>query len=149
MLLIDKLRRFFRLPLCAQVALIEALVLLAFGRAVVLVFPLQRFEWLLGQRHQIANIGDIELSRYAGAVARVQHALLAASPHTPWSSNCFAQAIAGKLMLRRRRVPSTIYLGIRRKGCQNLEAHAWLNAGETTVCGGTETAPFSIIASYA
>ena len=40
-------------------------------------------------------------------------------------------------MLRRRRVPSTLYLGVRRSG-PGLSAHAWLRSGPAIVTGGID-----------
>ena len=45
--------------------------------------------------------------------------------HTWWRSMCLEQALAGRWMLRRRGIPSTMYVGMAKRG-GNFIAHAWL-----------------------
>lgn len=49
-------------------------------------------------------------------------------------------------MLARRRIPSTIVFGV--AGGGQLRAHAWLVAGDGTVCGGREAGAFTPIATF-
>jgi hypothetical protein len=79
------------------------------------------------------------------AVAR---ALASGVRRLPWSSTCLMNAVAGQLMLVRRGRRGEIVLGVStRDGA--LRAHAWLVAGDGTVCGGSEAADYSPIAIVA
>ena len=64
---------------------------------------------------------------------RVGWAVEAAARRVPWRAVCLPQAIAAKLMLRRRRVASTLYLGI--ESDTRLTPHAWLQVGDRIVVG--------------
>ena len=66
---------------------------------------------------------------------RIAYAVAAASNSVPWRSDCFPQAIAARLLLKRHGFDSTIHLGINRVGHDELESHAWLTCGETVVTG--------------
>ena len=59
---------------------------------------------------------------------RVGWAVQVAGRHTPWQSKCLVQAIAARLMLGRRGVAGTIYLGPAKDLDGQLKAHAWLYA---------------------
>jgi hypothetical protein len=125
-----KLRRARQLGLRKCLLLLEAFCLLGLARATVLTIPVKRFAALLGRLH--VETPAESSPRQEAAAQRVEWAIRAASTRTPWDSNCFAQAIAGKLMLRARGVSSTLYLGVKKEQGE-LEAHAWLRAGARIV----------------
>ncbi len=52
----------------------------------------------------------------------------------PWPCACLVQAVAGVWMLRRRKLPCALHLGVNPLG-GHLQAHAWLLCGAQTVCG--------------
>ena len=67
---------------------------------------------------------------------------------TPWESACLAQAIAAKLMLRRRRIASLLCLGTRMDETGKLVAHAWLLHGNEILLGGTGYASFTLLTAF-
>ena len=91
---------------------------------------------------QIAPEQALQARRVAWAVNR-------ASRYTPWKSNCFPQAIAAKILLRQRGIPSTLYLGAAFKARSELEAHAWLRCGPIYVTGGQGQRHFGVLGIYA
>ncbi len=93
------------------------------------------FRWLVrtlgqSQRELPPDHGPHE----ANLSLRVSRGLDAAAARLPWPTTCLERAIAAKWMLRRRRVPCTLYLGVRRSAA-GLDAHAWLRSGPTIVTG--------------
>jgi hypothetical protein len=50
-------------------------------------------------------------------------------------------------MLRRRSIPSTLYLGI--NPAEGYDAHAWVRAGALIVTGGPRQDRFAIVSSFA
>jgi hypothetical protein len=77
---------------------------------------------------------------------RVRWAIDAAARRTPWRSKCLEQAIAGKWMLRRRGIASTMYLGVVHNP---FEAHAWLRVGRMNVTGGSRVDRYAVVATFA
>jgi hypothetical protein len=75
--------------------------------------------------------------REANLSLRVSRGIQAAANRLPWHTSCLIRAVAAKWMLRRRGVPSTLYLGARSSG-SGLAAHAWLRTGPSIVTGGAE-----------
>jgi hypothetical protein len=79
---------------------------------------------------------------------RVAWAVDLMSRHTPWESACLAQAIAGKSMLARRRIPALLYLGTRRDASGHLAAHAWLCVAGRTILGAREQGTFTALTTF-
>jgi hypothetical protein len=57
---------------------------------------------------------------------------------TFWRSMCLEKALAGRWMLRRRGIESTMYVGMARQG-QTFVAHAWLVGEGRTLIGAGNT----------
>ena len=79
----------------------------------------------------------------------ISWAVRAAGRRTPWRSTCLVQALAARWMLRRRRIPSTIYFGLAKDEAGELEAHAWLRSGATVLTGGRGRRRFTVVSTFA
>ena len=66
--------------------------------------------------------------------------------HTWWRSMCLEQALAGRWMLRRRGIPSTMYVGMAKRGGDFI-AHAWL-VGEGHTVTGASTENYATLAAF-
>jgi hypothetical protein len=75
-------------------------------------------------------------------------AISTAAGHLPWRSTCLVQAIAGRWMLRRRSIPSTLCIGVDRGAIARLEAHAWLRSGNFVLTGAASAERFKTIAEF-
>lgn len=125
--------------------LVEAVVLLGVARLAILLMPFSRVARRLG-RHMgetpvTQPLEATELSR------RVQRAVHLAAGNLPWESVCLPRAIVAKLMLRRRGVPSTLYLGVQREA--KMTAHAWVRAGEVVVTGDAGREQYTVVSTFA
>lgn len=65
----------------------------------------------------------------------------------PWHSSCLVEALAARMMLRRRGISSVLHFGVGRSD-SSLKAHAWLEAEGGFVCGGREAVDFTPIAGF-
>lgn len=140
-----RVRRARQLGLRKCLLLLEATCLLGLARAMVLMIPVKRFAALLGRLH--VETPTESSPREDTVSQRVEWAIRFASAYTPWTSNCFNKAIAGKVMLRVRRVSSTLYFGVRKENGE-VAAHAWLRAGSRIVTGGSTRAQFTVISYF-
>jgi hypothetical protein len=72
-----------------------------------------------------------------------------AAARLPGTTTCLAQALAAGLLLGRRGIDSTLYLGVARNAAERdgFEAHAWLRSGSLVVTGA-ENARYAAVASY-
>jgi hypothetical protein len=81
--------------------------------------------------------------------ALIGNAVRTAAAGLPGPSTCLAQALAAGLLLRRRGIDATLYLGVARNATERdgFEAHAWLRSGPL-VLTGAENARYAAVASY-
>jgi hypothetical protein len=73
---------------------------------------------------------------------------LRVSRHLPWHSSCLVCAIAGRMMLRRRGMPSLLLLGARSDPEAELAAHAWLQCGGVDVVGADIAPEYAPIVAF-
>ena len=69
---------------------------------------------------------------------RVGFAVRAAAANVPWRSDCFPQAIAARMLLKRQGYASKIHLGVEKSGGGSIAGHAWLTCGDVVVVGGED-----------
>lgn len=79
----------------------------------------------------------------------VGRAIAAAARYVPASPTCLPQSLAGRLMLKRRHVPTTTYLGVKKNAEGGIEAHAWLRAYDVIVTGESVRTEYTSIARFA
>ena len=146
----SRLVSFCRLPRVERWLAFEALGWLGLARAAVLIFPFRWVASALGPRvtgpvpvrEPLLELPPPAARAVAKAIARVR-------PHTPWNSNCLAQAVAGYAMLRRRHIRSTLCFGVMRNSKGELEAHAWLRSGGAVLTGGGGLSRYAVVAAFA
>jgi hypothetical protein len=112
------------------------------ARAAVLLLPFRALALRLGVRVDETP----SVMTLSPAARDVAWGIGAAAARSPWRSKCLEQAIAAKMMLRRRGVPSTLYLGMMR---EPVAAHAWVRVGERNVTGGQDVRRYAVVASFA
>ena len=76
-------------------------------------------------------------------------AVVTMSYRTFWQSTCLVQAIAVQLMLNRRGIPGTLYLGAVKDKENKLHAHAWVRCGKSILTGAEGHQRFSVISTFA
>jgi hypothetical protein len=132
-----------------RMAVMEAALCLACAR-LLLWIPFRRLAPFLGRAQPAGGAQPLvtlpdERRREALSVRR---ALLRVSRHLPWHSSCLVCAIAGRIMLRRRHMPSVLLLGARSDPQTDLAAHAWLQCGEVDVIGAEIAAQYAPIVAF-
>ena len=138
--------RLLRLPRRDQLLLAEALLFLGLARLGTHFVPFRRFARLLGcpRAESPADLTPAQLMQ----ARRIRWAVVIISRHTFWHSSCLVQAIAAQLMLKRRRIPSTLYLGVA-KDEQDLIAHAWVRSGHAILTGAPDHGQFTVVSTFA
>ena len=138
---------FMKLRGRTKLLFIEAFITLGLSRALIRILKFKRIAKLLGRRnmeteHSDAGI-DIKL------INRIALSIRCVSKHTPWRSNCLVQAYAAELMLARRKIASTLYLGVGKDKDGAMIAHAWLRCGNRFVAGGDGSTKYTITNRFA
>ncbi len=138
--------RFLRLSWRRRLLLVEAAAWLAIARLAILLLP---FRWLTPHFGRTMAESPASDPRAADVGRWVAWAVGIASRTTPWHNKCLGEAIAGKAMLRRRGVASTLYLGLAKADSGDLEAHAWLRCGSRILTGGGLSEGYTVVAKFA
>jgi hypothetical protein len=148
-----RLRKLAALPWPDRWLLFQVFALLGIARLALRVVPFRRLARHLGPL-QAETAADAPVDHLAQA-RRVALAIARVSPHTPWESNCFPQALTAKFWLRRRGIPTTLYLGVAlnrpsmdHPALPDMEAHAWLRCGPLFVTGGRGHERFTVAACF-
>ena len=125
---------------------VQALFLSACARFVLRFVAISRLHPFLGEagvesswgalpRESMRDVGRI--SRRVGRVAR----------KTPWESKCFVQALVAQTLLKNRRLPSTLYLGVGKDENEKPIAHAWIRCSSYYVTGGNGDG-YAVVAKF-
>jgi len=117
---------------------LEAMAMLGLARAWLVLSPFRRIARTLGTPTP-ADDPQFELeSRESLAAARdLRWAIALAASRVPFRAVCLQQAVAAKLMLRRRGIPATVRFGLAPGSTpgEPPRAHAWVSAGKVKVSG--------------
>ena len=131
-------------PINEYTLFLEAWLLLHASRFLILFFPFKKIAASLG----VLNQESIYEISYLLIANNIKHAIQRASRYALHSSKCYDQALAGKFMLKWRRLPSTIYFGLSKNDQSQLIAHAWLRFGSNIITGEKGMEDFTIVAFY-
>jgi hypothetical protein len=133
--------------------LFEAALWLALARASVLVVPFRLLARRIGS--VTAPIDGMAAGRLPARldtelelVQDIGWAVTRAARYVPFKAVCLPQALAAKMMLRRRNLPAVLYFGAARQATGGLEAHAWVMAAGIEVTGYPEAHSFTPIACF-
>ena len=127
--------------------LLEALAWLCWAKLLLLFVP---FRWVAPRlgRAQAESPAAILPPERALAL-RISWAVQSVAANLPLGFVCLPQAMAAKWMLRRRRIASTLYLGVARPDEMKFTAHAWLRVGDKILTGRGESFTHTTIATFA
>jgi hypothetical protein len=164
--LIRKVRSFAGLPLFTKVWLVPAWIELGLSRALILVVPFRTLAPRLGTAQgTAANVPLLTPAQEAQARA-IGRTIRLAARYTPWTSNCFPQAIVARTMLGMHGIPYAIHFGLmpeRRAAAgtptqtprvaspaapAGMRAHAWVVAGRVPVTGGHSFDHYTVVGVF-
>lgn len=135
----SRLRRYLALPPSRRMLLLWAAWWLGVARLALLLLPFRRLVRWLARAED-----DAGAAMASEPIALcISWAVTVAARHVPWRSDCFPQAIAAMIMLRRRGVSSRLHIGVTKGGRNGLHGHAWLCCGSVVVTGDGDLEHFS------
>ncbi|WP_407668013.1 lasso peptide biosynthesis B2 protein [Paenibacillus wulumuqiensis] len=140
---VAKLRSY---PASMRKLMLEALFYLAWGR-IMKMRPFAKVSPSLGDYMQETSYeSDRDAHREAVQISKALHLV---SPHVFWETECLVMAFAAMKMLERRKLPSTLYLGMRRDAKGSNAAHAWLRSGRFYLTGAKEIEQYTVVGRFA
>lgn len=135
-----KLGRFSRLHPSDRILTYEAAAVMWLARLWLVIVPFRKVAEKLGTSYP-ATIPKGPLppaSEEEDAVARqIGEAVKRASKNVPYRAVCIQQAVAARIMLGRRGIPTVMHFGVGRTADEReqLRAHAWLATANVEVTG--------------
>ena len=137
---VGKLGRFSRLSRKDRILTYEAAVTLWFARLWLVLMPFRKVAEKLGTSYPAATPNSMlaPTSNEQDAIAeQVGEAVRRASKNVPYKAVCIQQAVAAKIMLARRGIPSVMHFGVGRTDDEHekMRAHAWLATANVEVTG--------------
>ena len=131
----SRLRKFFRLPRSERWLLVKTALLLGAIRIGLRSLSFQSLKQLLDSVSKSRTAGEFSSDRIVWAV-------IAASRYVLGDKPCLTQALAVKLLLKRRGYPACLRIGVAREEGGKLQAHAWVESRDRVVVGGGELSRF-------
>ena len=150
---VNKLGRFSRLSRKDRILTYEAAATLWFARLWLVLMPFRKVAERLGTSYPAATPNSVlaPTSREQDATAeQIGEAVRRASKNVPYKAVCIQQAVAAKIMLARRGIPSVMHFGVGRTEDEDekMRAHAWLATANVEVTGYPLDEGFTEIAYF-
>ncbi|UVI31619.1 lasso peptide biosynthesis B2 protein [Paenibacillus spongiae] len=124
---------------------LEAFIYLGWAR-ILKALPFSKVAPSLGTK-----MAESSYDRDAGNQAvllDVSRAIHMVSRRTWWESKCLVTAIAAMKMLERRKIDSTLYMGVTKDASGKMIAHAWLRSSNIYLTGADEKDKFTVVAVF-
>lgn len=138
----NKIRTFIRLPLQTKWLFVEAILTSAWVKLSLSLFPFKKvLSWLGGIQQESATTEDPSTLTIR---QQIKTALVLCNKYALWPTECYTLSLTGKLLLKRRKIASTLYIGFRKDENGKYKGHAWLRANDTYISGFKEAHNFQV-----
>jgi len=144
--MLNKIQKFQALEWQRKKSFLQAYFLLGIMRAAVLLVSFKRLSRSLQHHPEQAPPQLLDVAQLKQAEA-IGWAVMTAAGHTPWNSNCLAQALTAQRMLSKQHIPGMFFLGVK-KDQQQLDAHAWLQCDGQILTGKAGHEAFTIVSTF-
>lgn len=139
MIALQRIMKFVRLPIREKHLMVEAFVLLLHYSFLIHVMPFRWWETRIGRKMQPLQQKQLTFEQKR-KIGRIRLTVFRANMVLLEGAKCFAISLTLKKMLQKRKIASTLFLGVRKNEPEKLLAHAWLTCGDITIYGGREAA---------
>jgi Transglutaminase-like superfamily len=147
------LLRFRQIGNRQRALLVEAVACLLAARLALIFIPFPRLVRRLGTFVPPTDPRAVQMqpegpSEQMLLAADVSWAVTRAARYVPFNAVCLPQAMAARVMLKRRGVASVIHFGAAKGAGKPLDTHAWLDAAGVEVTGYPVAKNFAEIACF-
>lgn len=135
-------------PAFVRAWLLPTWLLLGLARLLILAVSFKRLATHLGEPAAAASLPLLapEQQRRARLISRT---VQIAARHTPWTSNCFPQAVVARWLLGWHGIPFTLCFGLQRDADRpTLRAHAWVASDRIQVTGGEGFGHYAVVGIF-
>lgn len=128
---------------------LEAWIFLCLARVILIFVPFKKVVKLLGNNANLEN-ETMTLPKNTSNQIKIQLSISRGCKYSFWRTMCFEQALAAKMMLKRRNIYSRIYFGVKKSNLESnkMQAHAWLDSEGVTLTGNQGKESFTIVGIF-
>lgn len=141
-----KISNFLRFPVAIKLLFIEGLFTTAWVKFNLLFLPFARVAGWLGKANATQPSSTSEANKKH--IAQVKAVIVLCEKYAPWPAECYTRSVTAKLMLKRRGLFSTLYLGFRKNSNNQLEGHAWLVCNDVVVTGACDFSLYKVHSTF-
>lgn len=123
--------RFFCLSFKEKLLFLEAVIFLLTAKLMLLLLP---FRICL----RTISVQQYETQPSVEILNSFKKAIIRANRLSCWKNICLVQAIAARWMLQRRKIGSSLSIGIKQEPEKKMSAHAWLMVGNHEIVSGAK-----------
>lgn len=117
------------------------------ARLITCLYPFNKYAILLGDKYCETLYDDMRDPELLYWLKCCHKQFPKINKFMPWKSACLQQSIAAYLLLSKKKLPTTLYFGMKRNGTK-VTGHAWLRCGKFYITGGNGN-EYTLICSYA
>ena len=126
----------------------EAWLLLAIARLLLIFLPFKKLAPLLGKT-VTANTNTAHSSVNTLFLQQTSTAIARGCRYAFWRTKCFEQALAAKLILKRRGIVSLLLFGVyKNPDTLQLTAHAWILCNGMIITGGKNLEMYTVVSRF-
>lgn len=125
--------KFFHLSFQNQLLLFEASFYTIWAYFLIRIFSFKRYaSWLKHSENsnRYAPETDVEITKIALAIRRIEK-------YAFWPTTCYTKAISARLICKRKKIKSKLFLGVTKNDNKVLLAHAWTEVNGKIITGNT------------
>jgi hypothetical protein len=145
-ILVRKTGSFIGLPWSTKLLFAEAILTTAYVKITLLFLPFSKVAGWLGTAHHV--YAGVILPGAEIKVKKVRLTIKLCDRYVPWPTECYTRALTAKIMLKRRKIASTLYFGFRKDPTGELKGHAWLRCGGIVVTGFCDFSKYVVHSSF-
>ena len=98
----------------------EAIFFMLTSKVLLMIIPFRVNKKFFKKNEKLFEQANIQLLK------EIQLSIDRANRMAFWGNVCLVKSFAARIMLQRRGIASTIFLGVQLKGGKEISAHAWL-----------------------
>lgn len=143
---VRKIKSFVAIPWSVKRLFAEAVFTAAYVKITLLFLPFRKVVQWLGKR-TVEHTPDGS-PQNIGLIKKVSFAIKLCDRYAPWPTECYTKSLTAKIMLKRRKLQSTLYFGLCKDEKDKLKGHAWLQCSGITVTGLCDFSQYQVHSSF-
>ena len=141
-----KIKSFTSVPWSTRLLFAEAVFTSVYVKITLILLPYRKVAKWLGVSGKLNTTTREEQS--LKIIEKVRFAIRLCDKYTPWPTECYTRALTGKIILNRRKIDSTLFLGFCREATGEMKGHAWLQSSGLIVTGFCDFSKYSVLTSF-